>query len=341
MAPLPTFGLDPIAWRVLTLEPLIAGFCLLVLRLPLSITGVIALFAGIAIVASQIGQARMRAADFMHRVPSTLLGAGAGAAKPTRVLYIPGLGEALIYPKPSRPGQRPLLLYRWLWDTPGASPLPARMIEPPAGWHIDLGSPAYVASVLDAIEAELLGKPHARLLVVGNSRGAGVLLYALTYAGLQRPKLRAVLGQIVGAVFLVGPFDSIEQTLGHRYGRWAEWLATKDPWLAVAHGEPHRFEWLARTFPFANRFDGPGRFPLKDMGKWTAEIPLPFSVLFVTSKADTALRPAAVRAAHDAVRVGVDKKKMLLELTAAPHSLLWADDIDLLAIRHACDQTFV
>lgn len=219
--------------------------------------------------------------------------------RPTRVIYVPGLGTDVT--------PRALLDNRWLWDEYEEKPLPVREILPPPtsrrffGLSPDLGSPAYVAKTVEAIVEEARS-PNARILLVGNSRGAGVLVRAVC-----TDTVRAIGPDIiVGVVFLMGPYESLWDTLRHRHGRLAACCLTP---LAMGAG----------FLPASLHMD---------------DTQLPWPLLFVTSKADTEMPPAAVHRA--ATRLG-GLTKVVPELATAHHSIKAAPDSELLWVRAACD----
>jgi hypothetical protein len=219
--------------------------------------------------------------------------------RPTLVIYVPGLG--------TNATPRTLLNNRWLWDEHEENPLPVREILPPPngrrffGLSPDLGSPAYVAKTVEAIVEEAR-YPNARILLVGNSRGAGVLARAVCTDAVRAVGAKT----IVTVVFLVGPYESLWNTLRHRHGVLGACCLTP---IAMCAG-------------FL-----PASLHLEAMQ-------LPWPLLFVTSKGDTEMPPDAVHRA--AVRLN-GRRNFVTHLATAPHSIIGASDRELLWVRTACD----
>jgi hypothetical protein len=271
----PPFGLDPIVFACLVATPVVL----------LTGAGVlVALVVDVAIVLVMLAVRRTRAQRFLRRHPDV----GRQGVRPTLVVYLRGLGDFA----------NGAAANRWLWDVADAPPLPVRQAEPPT--ELDLGTDEYVDAVVPLAREEL-DKEGARVLFVGNSRGAGVLLKALDRLRRTPPLWK---GNVAGAVFLSGPFDDAEHVAVHRYGSMAG-------------------KWLARyVVP---------RLGFRPLTMPPPADPLPYPCLFVLSKGDTSLSPDGIRAAH------VAAGGTLVELVNAPHSMIWATDADLLTTRRACD----
>jgi hypothetical protein len=164
---------------------------------------------------------------------------------PTVVIYVPGLG---VFPWMS-------WKLAWVW---GDSVTDTRVVEvrPPWPWWMpfgDLGTPEYVAAVRAAIGAQAT---NATIWLVGESRGAGVILKAYNPAETR----------IKRVVMLMGPYDTVRGVLVHRWGRL---LGLYGAILAAPFFWPHAFSHgLGKAHQHKNLFK------------------------FVTSETDTALPPA-------------------------------------------------
>lgn len=211
----------------------------------------------------------------------------------THVVYVPGLGTDYVEPPNAR-------WHRWLWDDNNTMQrLPVTVVTPHAAGvaSSDLGSPTYVTAVVNIV-TKLASEGHS-ILLVGQSRGAGVVTRALMEL-IQQPQPPSLLR----AICLMGPFDTTDHVLEHRYGRR---IAKLVAWYARRYQPPVH----VRASTLA-----------KDAGKrWP--------ILFVTSNGDTNIPPSAVEAAAQAFG-----GKLLILGPKVPHSLIDADGTsDFMRIR--------
>lgn len=123
------------------------------------------------------------------------------------VIYVPGLNVP----------RWMVWTVAWLWADSVATPPLVVEVRTPwwRPWFSDLGTPYYVGAVREAIMAQPVG---ARIWLVGNSRGAGVVLKAADGLGDLR---------VTRVIALMGPYDSVRGVLTHRFGAW--WASVLQP----------------------------------------------------------------------------------------------------------------
>lgn len=242
------------------------------------------------------------------RLPSAVWAASPPALAPPvqRVIFVPGLNAEWV------DAER---FFSWLWDKSARSdsvPVPVTTITPKAArvWRWDLGTDRYVDAVVDAVR-EAATNGERRILLVGNSRGAGVVARALYKIRTDETK-KIPLSAIAGAVCLMGPYHTVRGVVAHRYGRWLARVPLLVPFLT-------------RVL----RFQPESQEPAPDAHLVGETWP----VLFVTSTGDTNIPADAV----DHVAKGYRGRLMVLG-REVPHSILDCREVKpLVDIRVSLD----